>query len=258
MEIFSGADVSSKCASRPQQPLQPASCCRQLAAPQPKCKRVLLHLCSTRRVLTAHLGKARHNSDLLEERRGGRGRPQPETGRSLNLSPGGMTVPPIGIDRLPSGLLEWPAATPRSEQLQLRATWEHVTTKLRDRVKLASSVWAAVMSIEGVADEVLTDIILRHVRAARQSVRMFRAVTPALPLCVCSLSVARAVRARTFDQLSLHTCCQCSSVSTTRSSSCVRASPSWRRADRRVGTRRNCGRSMVADDEAVARLYASQ
>ena len=68
-------------------------------------------------------------------------------------------------DILPPGLLELPP-TPRSgEQLKLRSTWAHATSRLSDHAKVARSIRDAVEAIVGVQDEVLADMVLRHVRA---------------------------------------------------------------------------------------------
>ena len=65
----------------------------------------------------------------------------------------------------PKGLLELPPSELRRVQLSVRAPWEHIAARLHDRSKVATTVRDAVASIEGTADEVLVDMVLRHVRA---------------------------------------------------------------------------------------------
>ena len=63
------------------------------------------------------------------------------------------------------GLLELPASETRRVQLSVRASWSHIASRLQDRTKVASTVRSAVAEIEGVPDEVLSDMVLRHVRS---------------------------------------------------------------------------------------------
>ena len=63
------------------------------------------------------------------------------------------------------GLLELPFSEERRVQLAVRATWGHVAERLSDRTKVEARVRSAVATIEGTADEVLADMVLRHVCA---------------------------------------------------------------------------------------------
>ena len=67
------------------------------------------------------------------------------------------------------GLLELPASETRRVQLSVRASWSHIASRLQDHTKVASTVRSAVAEIEGVPDEVLSDMVLRHVRTPLSS-----------------------------------------------------------------------------------------
>ena len=54
---------------------------------------------------------------------------------------------------------------PFASQLSVRASWSHIASRLQDRTKVASTVRSAVAEIEGMPDEVLSDMVLRHVRS---------------------------------------------------------------------------------------------
>lgn len=63
------------------------------------------------------------------------------------------------------GALDWPMSTDPevAAKLQLRASWSHIIPKLDDRVQLANKLRAAVLATEGAHDEVIADMVLRHV-----------------------------------------------------------------------------------------------
>ena len=69
----------------------------------------------------------------------------------------------------PPGLLELPASEDRRAALAVRASWPLIARNLGDKPKVAVAVRERVEQIEGVTDEVITHMVLRHVRARMQS-----------------------------------------------------------------------------------------
>ena len=60
------------------------------------------------------------------------------------------------------GLLELPSEL-RSDKLNCRASWEHIATKLGEVDSVAAGIHAAIESIEGMRDDVLAGMAMRHV-----------------------------------------------------------------------------------------------
>lgn len=69
------------------------------------------------------------------------------------------------------GLLALPQSEQRTVQLSVRATWEHIAGRLADHASVARHVRCSVVSLEGMEDAVLIDMVLRHVSAARLKAR---------------------------------------------------------------------------------------
>ena len=66
------------------------------------------------------------------------------------------------------GLLELPHSEERRAALAVRATWTHMSQRLRDRATIGAGVRKAVAEIEGMPDEVLTSMVLRHLERCEE------------------------------------------------------------------------------------------
>ena len=93
-------------------------------------------------------------------------------------------------DREP-GLLELPFDEYRRSALAVRASWAVISQNLENRTKLTSSIRSSVEKIEGVQDDVITDLVLRHVRDTA-AVRARR-----LPLCCVARLIYACMLTRT-------------------------------------------------------------
>lgn len=63
---------------------------------------------------------------------------------------------------VPGQLPPLPPSEERRVKLTVRAKWPHISTRLADHAKVALTVRGAVLQVEGVRDEVLTGMVLRH------------------------------------------------------------------------------------------------
>ena len=74
-------------------------------------------------------------------------------------------VPPLNLARVEGAVWEeQPMPEDRRVQLSVRASWAHISSRLRDRAAVEAGVRASVASIEGTDDAVVTDMVMRHVR----------------------------------------------------------------------------------------------
>ena len=64
------------------------------------------------------------------------------------------------------GLLELPYDEDRRAKLAIRASWPIISQNLQNRAKVTTSIRNSVEKIEGTQDEVLADMVQRHVRAS--------------------------------------------------------------------------------------------
>ena len=67
------------------------------------------------------------------------------------------------------GLLALPESEERRAALAVRAKWPHIASRLADRAAIAMGVRTAITESEGVADEVLTGMALRHLERCEPS-----------------------------------------------------------------------------------------
>jgi hypothetical protein len=74
-------------------------------------------------------------------------------------------LPPPRGDWEP-GLLTLPASQV-TDRLNVRADWTHIATKLADQLHLQAQVRKEVAEIEGGPDDVISDMVLRHVSCRR-------------------------------------------------------------------------------------------
>ena len=66
------------------------------------------------------------------------------------------------------GLLSLPESEQRRAALAVRATWSHIASRLADRATIATQVRVTIAESEGVADEVLVSMVLRHLERCAQ------------------------------------------------------------------------------------------
>ena len=71
------------------------------------------------------------------------------------------------------GLLTLPASLV-SDRLNVRAEWAHIETKLADRAHVESQVRKVVADIDGTPDDVIADMVIRHVRCSHGLVQCTR------------------------------------------------------------------------------------
>ena len=95
--------------------------------------------------------------------------------------------------KLERGLLELPASEDRRAALAVRAGWPLISSNLSERSKVAVAVRESVKQIEGTTDEVITHMVLRHVRSLSNIYILFcipHSTCVALTHIVCFLSLA--------------------------------------------------------------------
>ena len=60
-------------------------------------------------------------------------------------------------------MLDRPLDAETAVLLSVRASWAHIAAQLQDRANLEACVWQAVVKLEGMRDEVVIDMMMRHV-----------------------------------------------------------------------------------------------
>ena len=99
------------------------------------------------------------------------------------------------------GSLELPASEDRRAALAVRAGWPLISSNLSDKPKVAVAVRESVKQIEGTTDEVITHMVLRHVRSLYYCSRIFTLFCiPHIRRCLClrSLTLCAFSLARLF------------------------------------------------------------
>ena len=91
--------------------------------------------------------------------------------RAAPLPPPAQWEP--GLLTLPPGVI--------SDQLNVRAEWDHIKSKLADSVRVEERVRAIIASFEGTEDEIMISMVLRHVRSSTRLATMRRRPSQRLP-----------------------------------------------------------------------------